>query len=1655
MLDAVLALNETDTQVFDFAAQAAPPADSPAGHILVPDAHLLFNGEFQRVGTNDLKIVGDDGKSFFIRDYFAADERSHLISPEGATLSPNVVAALAGPLAPGQSAQAGAPQASQPVIGRVDALSGSCTVIRNGVSVALNAGDTVRKGDVVQTAGGSAVAIVFADGSTFSLNANARMVLDEFVYNAGGTGNSALISLVQGTFSFVAGQVAKTGDMRVDTPVATMGIRGTAVLVEISANDGQTRFSVMTEPDGTTGSFNLYDKATGTLIGTVNNSQIGWLVTPAGPLQVVAQQVQKTPQQLQQELGIVQQIFSIFNQNQQNPFVPDQQQDPNRRGDNPNDPNPQTAHGSGGGSGSSTGSTPSSTSPLTPIQQNLPGGQTAVTVTPVNNPDPTVPVPPGPTPDVPLPTGTTVVETGSLNLIDFSGFTSGQTINGTTIADQIIGSDFGDTIDADTGNDFVYAGGGNDQITAGHGGGNDYYDGGSGHDKITFNSAHGMTFTLNATNEQSTAEGATTGTDVLINIEEIVASPGDDVFVLNKASNWTLDGGAGTDTVKLASGVNLRDDGSSAEIKNIEVIDLTASGGNIVDLDLETVKSATNQTIEVRGNSQDLVNFLNNDRANGHWELAGDQDRNGFNKYIFVPNDDSVVDEYPTVYLQDGIQTGGDVVQHDVIENVQAWVNTEDGFALTSETLYTDLANSDVAGESPNGDFITLTVGDRTYTLYGEDLGLDDEGGVFGTVTGFEITGPDGPQDSLASAHGFNFSLESLFDALELARTTGDISGLDAIFENVSYDTSGGGGDDSLVGGAFRDVLEGGNGNDILDGAGGRDTLDGGAGNDELTGGTGNDVFIYNSGNDTITDFTSGSDKIDLTALQYIHSIADLLPFAHYDAETGDTTIDFGNGHSLVLEGVDLDDLSNGDFIFYQPPHLVEEGADEAGTATSTTAYKVLDSDGEPAAFNPDGWSTASQDAIEYNGHYYKFIPGNISWTEARAAALAMGGYLANITSKPENVFVHSLKDSAGAWIGASDSGAEGHWLWADGPDGGRPVGHSDDYGWWGTEPNGGTAENYAFIDHNGAWTDVPANYNSVGGYVVEFNGQGYTKTGTYGSVVYNAETGELTYTLNNGASGVQALADGETVFDTFELKFIDANGQTITRTATFTIEGSNDAPVITVAEGDSSNACLTETDAGLTKSGTLTATDVDHNAQLTAALVSGDFDADGPLGGLTPAQLHDFMSVSIDGNGKVHWTFNSGSTAFDYLGEGESLILHYTIRVSDGSSYSDQIVNITINGTNDAPVAEDTSVEGHAGETIQVTLSAHDDSSSAIFSLVDAELLLTKGQFSSDNFSTTLDADDLQSLLSHNSQDGLIWKTLQFRPYEAGNFDFKFTVTDHEGEQSATEGTASVHVESVGEAPIIHLGEADTLEDFGFTTLSGLSVSDSDAQPTDPYHVTITAQHGSLELSNSEFNAFDQDCSPQNMEFVNAPLDLVNQALADGVIYNTPEIDPENPVLGLIENVTLTITDSDGNSDSMNFIFSVYGESGVELAGEYGNHKDVLFSTAHDDTLTGDDGADTFVFSSETVMSGTDQPITIGSGNDTIKNFNVSEDRILIDKLPIASLQDLTISQGEGNTTIIDLGQANGTITLNGIAPDQLSSANFIFHPAIYNPYA
>jgi hypothetical protein len=111
---------------------------------------------------------------------------------------------------------------------------------------AAKVGDSIYLGDIVATGGDGRIGITFTDGTAFDLSSNARMVMTEFVYDPNSTSNSSLLSLTKGTFTFVAGKIAKSGDMRVDTPVATMGIRGTTPRVEIG-DDGSVKFSTLIE----------------------------------------------------------------------------------------------------------------------------------------------------------------------------------------------------------------------------------------------------------------------------------------------------------------------------------------------------------------------------------------------------------------------------------------------------------------------------------------------------------------------------------------------------------------------------------------------------------------------------------------------------------------------------------------------------------------------------------------------------------------------------------------------------------------------------------------------------------------------------------------------------------------------------------------------------------------------------------------------------------------------------------------------------------------------------------------------------------------------------------------------------------------------------------------------------------------------------------------------------------------------------------------------------------------------------------------------------------------------------------------------------------------------------------------------------------------
>ncbi|MCE9666121.1 VCBS domain-containing protein, partial [Halomonas sp. M5N1S17] len=92
--------------------------------------------------------------------------------------------------------------------------------------------------------------------------------------------------------------------------------------------------------------------------------------------------------------------------------------------------------------------------------------------------------------------------------------------------------------------------------------------------------------------------------------------------------------------------------------------------------------------------------------------------------------------------------------------------------------------------------------------------------------------------------------------------------------------------------------------------------------------------------------------------------------------------------------------------------------------------------------------------------------------------------------------------------------------------------------------------------------------------------------------------------------------------------------------------------------------------------------------AAVTGVVASGD-----TAGAPDNTTLENMLAVtggvaSGDDSGTLSWMFDSGNEAFDYLADGESLELTYTITATDSQGEAaTQAVTITITGTNDAPV--------------------------------------------------------------------------------------------------------------------------------------------------------------------------------------------------------------------------------------------------------------------------------------------------------------------------------------------------------------------------------
>ena len=209
-----------------------------------------------------------------------------------------------------------------------------------------------------------------------------------------------------------------------------------------------------------------------------------------------------------------------------------------------------------------------------------------------------------------------------------------------------------------------------------------------------------------------------------------------------------------------------------------------------------------------------------------------------------------------------------------------------------------------------------------------------------------------------------------------------------------------------------------------------------------------------------------------------------------------------------------------------------------------------------------------------------------------------------------------------------------------------------------------------------------------------------------YGTLTIDPVTGQYTYTLNGSSDAVQGLNGDDTVTQNVTIRVVDEHGAYSEQTLTVTIQGRNDAPVIT------SVSRLEVVEAGVRDvagdaNAVFEGTPVDLTGKISASDADSRDGADRPLSYFLEAREGETLTTSVNeagqtihtlttpygtltlntATGEYGFTLNNGSDTVQSLSEDEYRELGFTVGVRDeqGATGTAGIV-VGITGTNDRP---------------------------------------------------------------------------------------------------------------------------------------------------------------------------------------------------------------------------------------------------------------------------------------------------------------------------------------------------------------------------------
>jgi hypothetical protein len=126
-------------------------------------------------------------------------------------------------------------RAEEAPIAQVKKVAGQASILRSGERRPANIGDPLFAKDVIETGPDGAIGLTFVDNTVFSTGPDSQIALAEFQFDSTNFRGSMLADIRRGTLAVVSGDITRSspGAMKVKTPTALLGVRGTTFAVQV------------------------------------------------------------------------------------------------------------------------------------------------------------------------------------------------------------------------------------------------------------------------------------------------------------------------------------------------------------------------------------------------------------------------------------------------------------------------------------------------------------------------------------------------------------------------------------------------------------------------------------------------------------------------------------------------------------------------------------------------------------------------------------------------------------------------------------------------------------------------------------------------------------------------------------------------------------------------------------------------------------------------------------------------------------------------------------------------------------------------------------------------------------------------------------------------------------------------------------------------------------------------------------------------------------------------------------------------------------------------------------------------------------------------------------------------------------------------------